>query len=40
MAQVQSHEGLTASSSYMEKYLRISSYITKPFDFDFATAPL
>jgi hypothetical protein len=39
MEQVQSHKGLTASS-YMGKYLRYSLYITKPFDFDFATVPL
>jgi hypothetical protein len=37
---VQSHIWLTASS-YMGKYLRISSYIRKPFlIFDIATAPL
>ncbi len=41
MEQLQSHKGLTASSSYMEKYFRISSYIRKPFlMYDFATAPL
>ncbi len=40
MEQLQSHIWLTASS-YMEKYLRISSYIMKPFlIYDFATAPL
>ena len=40
MEQLQSHIRLTASS-FMEKYLRISSYIRKPFlIFDFATAPL
>ncbi len=38
--QLQSHIWLTASS-YMGKYLRISSYIRKPFFiYDFATAPL
>ncbi len=38
--QLQSHIWLTASS-YMGKYLRISSYIKKPFlIYDFATAPL
>ncbi len=38
--QLQSHLWLTASS-YMGKYLRISSYIRKPFPiYDFATAPL
>ncbi len=40
MEQLQSHIWLTASSS-MGKYLRISSYIRKPFlIYDFATAPL
>jgi hypothetical protein len=40
MEQLQSHIWLTASS-YMGKYLRISSYIRKPFlVHDFATAPL
>ncbi len=40
MEQLQSHIWLTASS-YMGKYLRISSYIRKPFlIYDFATAPL
>ncbi len=40
MVQLQSHIWLTASS-YMVKYLRISSYIRKPFLlFDFATAPI
>ncbi len=40
MEQLQSHIWLTASS-YMVKYLRISSYIRKPFlIYDFATAPL
>ncbi len=40
MQQLQSHIWLTASS-YMGKYLRISSYIRKPFlIYDFATAPL
>ncbi len=42
MEQLQSHLWPTASS-YMGKYLRISSYIRKPFliyDNDFATAPL
>ncbi len=39
MEQLQSHIWLTASS-YMGKYLRISSYIRKPFlIYDFATAP-
>ncbi len=39
MEQLQSHLWLTASS-YMGKYLRISSYIRKPFlIYDFATAP-
>jgi hypothetical protein len=38
MEQLQSHRWLTASS-YMGKYLRISSYIRKPFlIYDFATA--
>jgi hypothetical protein len=38
--QLQSHIWLTASS-YMGKYLRISSYIRKPFlIYDFAPAPL
>jgi hypothetical protein len=38
--QLQSHIWLTASS-YMTKYLRISSYIRKPFlIYDFATASL
>ncbi len=38
--QLQSHIWLTASS-YIGKYLRISSYIRKPFlIYDFATAPL
>jgi hypothetical protein len=39
--QLQSHIWLTASS-YMGNYLRISSYIRKPFliFYDFATAPL
>ncbi len=38
--QLQSHILLTASS-YMGKFLRISSYIRKPFlVYDFATAPL
>ncbi len=38
--QLQSHIRLT-SSSYMGKYLRVSSYIRKPFlIYDFATAPL
>ncbi len=37
---LQSHTGLTATS-YMTKYLRISSYIRKHFlIYDFATAPL
>jgi hypothetical protein len=37
--QLQSHIWLTASS-YMVKYLRISSFIRKPFPiYDFATAP-
>ncbi len=41
MEQLQSHIWLTASSSYMGKYLHISSYIRKPFlIYDFATAPL
>ncbi len=42
MEQLQSHIWLTASSSSdMGKYLRISSYISKPFlMYDFATAPL
>ncbi len=32
---------LTTASSYIGKYLRISSYIRKPFlIYDFATAPL
>ncbi len=40
MEQLQSHIWLTASS-YMGKYLLISSYIRKPFlIYDFATAPL
>ncbi len=40
MEQLQSHIWLTASS-YMGKYLRVSSYIRKPFlIYDFATAPL
>jgi hypothetical protein len=40
MEQLQSHIWLTASS-YIGKYLRISSYIMKPFlIYDFATAPL
>jgi hypothetical protein len=40
MEQLQSHIWLTASS-YMGKYLRISSYIRKPFlIYDYATAPL
>ncbi len=40
MEQLQSHIWLTASS-YMGKYLRISSYFTKPFlIYDFATASL
>ncbi len=40
MEQLQSHIWLTASS-YMGKYLRISSYIRKPFlIYDFETAPL
>jgi hypothetical protein len=39
MVQLQSHIGVTASS-YMVKYLRIASYIRKPFlIYDFATAP-
>ncbi len=39
MEQLQSHIWLTASS-YIVKYLRISSYIRKPFlIYDFATAP-
>ncbi len=39
MEQLQSHIWLSASS-YMGKYLRISSYIRKPFlMYDFATAP-
>ena len=39
MEQLQSHIGLTASS-YMAKYLCISSYIKKPFIlYDFPTAP-
>jgi hypothetical protein len=38
--QLQSHIWLTASS-YMTKYLRISSYIRKPFlIYDFATVPI
>ncbi len=42
MEQLQSHIWLTASSiSYMGKYLRISSYISKPFlTYDVATALL
>jgi hypothetical protein len=40
MEQLQNHIWLTASS-YMGKYLRISSYIRKPFlMYDFAAAPL
>ncbi len=40
LEQLQSHIWLTASS-YIGKYLRISSYIRKPFlKYDFATAPL
>ncbi len=40
MEQLQSHIRLTAFS-YMEKYLRISSYVRKPFlKYDFAIAPL
>ncbi len=40
MEQLQSHIRLMASS-YIGKYLRISSYIRKPFlIYDFATAPL
>ncbi len=40
MEQLQSHKWLTASS-YMGKYLRISSYIRMPFlIYDFATTPL
>ncbi len=40
LEQLQSHKWLT-TSSYMGKYLRISSYIRKPFlIYDFATAPL
>ncbi len=40
MDQLQSRIWITASS-YMGKYLRISSYIRKPFlIYDFATAPL
>ncbi len=40
MEQLQSHIRLTASS-YMEKYLRISTYIMKLFlIYDFETAPL
>ncbi len=40
MEQLQSHIWLTASS-YMRKYLHISSYTRKPFlIYDFATAPL
>ncbi len=40
MEQLQSHKWLT-NSSYMGKYLCISSYIRKPFlIYDFATAPL
>jgi hypothetical protein len=40
MEQLQSHICLTASS-YMGKYLRIFSYIRKPFlMYDFATSPL
>ncbi len=40
MEQSQSHIWLTASS-YMTKYLRISSYIRKPYlIYDFATAPV
>jgi hypothetical protein len=39
MERLQSHIWLTASS-YMVKYLRLSSYIRKPFlIYDFATAP-
>jgi len=39
MEQLQSHIWLTASS-YMDKYLRISSFIRKPFlIYDFATVP-
>ena len=39
LEQLQSHIWLTASS-YIGKYLRISSYIRKPFlIYDFATAP-
>jgi hypothetical protein len=39
MEQLQSHIWLTASS-YMGKYLRISSYTRKPLQNEFATAPL
>jgi hypothetical protein len=40
MEQLQSHIWLTASS-YMGKYLSLSTYIRKPFlIYDFATAPL
>ncbi len=40
MEQLQSHIWLKASA-YVGKYLRISSYIRKPFfTYDFATAPL
>jgi len=40
MVQLQSHIWLTASS-YMGKYLRISSYFRKPFlTYDLAAAPL
>jgi hypothetical protein len=40
MERLHSHIWLTASS-YMGKYLRISSYIRKPFlIYDFETAPL
>jgi hypothetical protein len=40
MKQLQSHIWLT-TSSYMGKYLHLSSYIRKPFlIYDFATAPL
>ncbi len=40
MEQLQCHKWLTASS-YMGKYLRIFSYVWKPFlIYDFATAPL
>jgi hypothetical protein len=40
MEQLQSHIGL-AASSYIGKYLRIFSYIRKPFlNYDYATAAI